>query len=157
MLGTVVVLILIFACGPAPARSQILPDTLLNQRVRLHLVRQDRFVEGAVSRQLLRGVLSAVSNDSVTIRVHPAASVKSVGSSGIHQIDLSRGVRRSRTVLRRSVSAAAIWALIGSFGDDEFGGGPTENALIWAAGGLAFGAVAGILWPEEEWKRVFRR
>lgn len=39
----------------------------------------------------------------------------------------------------------------------EFGGGQTESILIWTAGGVVLGGVLGAVFPEEGWRRIFRR
>ena len=138
-------------------RAQSVPDSLAGHRVRLHLSPQGRSLEGAVARQTLRGVMTRIALDSIAMRIHPAAGPVAVAVNGIYQIDVSRGVSGSRTALRRGAAAAALWGGVGAMGGQEFGGGVTENTLIWAAGGFIFGAVLGALKPEEGWTTVFRR
>jgi hypothetical protein len=140
----------------SPSEGQLLPDSLLDRRVRLHLVRQARSIEGAVDRQMLRGTVSAVTTDSVTIQIHPAASGTSVAITGIHQIDISRGVSRSRTALKAGIGVAALSGLQ-RLRDMERGGHSTNDVLMWAAGGFVLGGVFGLLLPAEQWKRVYRR
>jgi hypothetical protein len=142
--------------GTGAINAQILPDSLRDHRIRVHFVSQGRSLEGFAPRQALRGVLADVTGDSVTIRFHPDASPVTVSVNGIHQIDLSRGVSRSRTAIRHAVFGAVYLGSLGSMNDHELGGGTTENYLIWAGGGFLIGIVMGIVRPEEHWKRVFR-
>lgn len=143
--------------GTGAIDAQILPDSLLDHRIRIHFVSQDRSMEGYAPRQALRGVLADVTGDSVTVRFHPDASPVAVSMIGIHQIDLSRGVSRSRTAIKHALFGAAYMGSLGSMSDHELGGGATENYFIWAGGGFVIGTVMGIILPEEHWKRVFRR
>ena len=137
--------------------AQILPDSLRDHRIRVHFASQDRSMEGYAPRQALRGVLADATGDSVTIRFHPEASPVTVSVNGIHQIDLSRGVSRSRTAIKHALFGAAYLGSLGSMNDHELGGGAAENYFIWAGGGFVIGIVMGIVRPEEHWKRVFRR
>ena len=143
--------VLVLAAGDTSA--QALPDTLLDHRVRVHLARQDRSLEGAVGRQMLRGMLTNVGDDSITVNVHPAAAPVRIAKSGIYQIDVSRGVSGSRTALRRGLTSAAVWAGLAAMNRDE----GTQDILLWAGGGLVFGAILGAVFPEEYWSRVFHR
>jgi hypothetical protein len=147
------------ALASADIRAQAVPDSLTAHRVRVHLSRLDRAVEGANARQLLRGTMTRITPDSVTLMLHPEASHVTIAMNGVYQVDVSRGVSPARTALTRGIGGALTWFLFGSFRDedDQFGGGPTENALIWAGGGFVLGAVLGFVFPEERWQRVFRR
>jgi hypothetical protein len=110
-----------------------------------------------VPRQALRGQLVATGHDSLTIQVHPEAAPIAISVNAIHEIDLSRGVSRSRTAVKHALLGAASWAGIGAMSDAEFGGGETESILIWTAGGFILGGVVGAIFPEEGWRRIFRR
>jgi hypothetical protein len=136
--------------------AQVVNDSVITRRVRVHLARQEN-LEGAVARQMLRGTLTRTTTDSITVLVHPEAAPVSINSNGIYQVDVSRGISPWRTALRRGIGGAIVWGALGSFGEEEFGGGPTENVLVWAGGGFLLGAVLGLAFPEEQWKRVFRR
>lgn len=155
--GSVLVVIGLVAISSGEISAQVLPDSLLDQRIRVHFSRQDQSLEGHAPRQALRGVLTELSSDSVTISFHPGASPVTVSMNGIHQIDVSRGVSRSRTAVKQALLGAAYMGGLGAMGDHEWGGGSTENYLIWAGGGFIIGAVLGSILPEERWKRVFRR
>lgn len=141
----------------AGALEAQVPDSLLNHRIRVHLARQEQSIEGHAPRQALRGILTELSDDSLTIRFHPLASPVRMAVTGIHQIDLSRGVSRSRSAVKHALLGAAYMGGMGAMGDHEWGGGAAENYLIWAGSGLVVGAVMGAMLPEERWKRVFRR
>ena len=147
----------LLATGSSTVSAQALPDSMLDQRIRIHFARQERSLEGNAPRQALRGVLTRVSEDSITIRFHPSASPVTVSVNGVQQIDLSRGVSRSRSAVKQALLGAVYMGALGTLSDHEFGGGSTQNALIWAGGGLIIGAIMGSVLPEESWKRVFRR
>jgi hypothetical protein len=155
--GLVLGVIGLAAISTGGINAQVLSDSLVDQRIRVHFARQDRSLEGHAPRQALRGILTDISGDSVTLRFHPLASPVTVSVNGIQQIDLSRGVSRSRTAVRQALLGAAYMGAIGAMNDHELGGGPWENYLIWAGGGAVMGVVLGIVLPEERWKRIYRR
>jgi hypothetical protein len=138
-------------------QAQVVPDSLVNRRVRVHLAQQGRSIEGQAPRQALRGTLIASTADSIRVLFHPEAEPVSIDHNGIYQIDVSRGISPGRTALRRAAGSALMWAATGTLVEAEWGGGVLENALIWGAGGLVTGAILGTIFPEEGWSRVFRR
>ena len=139
------------------AYGQGVPDSVLTRRVRVHLARQDRSLEGPVPRQTLRGVVTRLTQDSITLVIHPQASPVTVATDGLYQIDVSRGINATRSAFLGGIRGAVTWAWVGSLGDEEFGDGAAENMLIWAGGGFVVGAVFGAIFPDERWRRVFRR
>lgn len=137
--------------------AQVVPDSLVGARVRVHLSRQAPSVEGAVPRQALRGQLLSTGPDSLVVQVHPEAAPVAVSLNGIYEVEASRGISRSRTAVNHALLGAVTWTGIGAMSETEFGGGETESILIWTAGGLILGGVLGAVFPEERWRRIFRR
>jgi hypothetical protein len=153
----VAVVAAVLALVSGDVHGQWVADSLVGHRVRIHLARQVRSVEGAVARQQLRGTLTRVSPDSIVVSIHPSAASVHVATAGVHQVDVSRGISRSRNAVIQGLHGAAIWAVLGSTHPEGIGGGPTENILAWARGGFIVGAVIGTMLPQERWKRIFRR
>jgi hypothetical protein len=147
----------VLTLGAHHLEAQVVSDSIVNRRVRVHMARQDRSVEGQAPRQALRGTLIRSTADSITVLFHPDAAPVSIDHNGIYRIDVSRGISARRTALRHAAGGALMWAATGTLVESELGGGELENALIWAAGGLVTGAILGTIFPEESWTRVFRR
>jgi hypothetical protein len=79
--------------------------------VRIELSRQDREVEGWGDRPSLKGMVEALSEDSLTLQVHPSATPMRISMNGIHRLDVSRGVGRWRTALHSGFGAALATTL----------------------------------------------
>ena len=128
----------------------MIPDSLTSRRIRVHLHPIDRAVEGYGYAPLLRGTLLAVTADSITLRVHEATSPISIAASGVRRIDVSRGVSRTHSAIKSGLLGSLVW-WSHSYRDDA------DSPLLWAAGGFVLGATFGAIFPEERWKRIFRR
>lgn len=122
----------------------------MSRRVRVLLAPEARSVEGYFAPNFLRGDLISVTPDSITLKPHNDASPVSIANDGIRQLDISRGVSRTRSALKTGLQGALAWYILSAH---EY----EEDALLWAGGGFALGAVIGAIWPQERWKRVFRQ
>ena len=132
------------------ASAQVVPDSLLSRRVRVFLTPVQTTAQGPRTAQLLSGTLSKVTRDSITLILHPQAAPVTVATTGIDQIDLSRGVSRRRTALRVGLRGALLWGAI-NLRDEEL------SPFLWAAGGFVVGGILGAVMPEEYWQPVFLR
>ena len=133
------------------ADAQVLPDSLASRRIRVFLDPIDREVEGYGYAPAVRGTLMNVTADSIRMVIHDATSPMTVAASGIRRIDVSRGVSRSRTALGVGLLWGLTWGSMSSLSDRE------DDMWLWAAGGFALGAVFGAIFPQEHWKRVYRK
>jgi hypothetical protein len=143
-------LILLLGTISQPVSAQILPDSLTSRRVRVHLDPIDRDVEGYWYAPVVRGTLLELTADSVTLRLHEAASPVTIATTGISQIYLSKGISRSRTALTRGILWGFTWWALRHTQDED-------SALLWGGAGFVLGASVGAIFPEEGWKRIFRK
>lgn len=142
------VLIVLFA---SPLAAQRAPYPIhVGDRVRVYLRRGE-------PRQELRGTITALGADSLTLRIDPAVSPVTVAFSAVRRLDVSRGTPPAlEGALWGSVRAApyGIYALSGyNNRDGDFGS--NTQAAFWGAGlGAGLGALVGALWPQERWQRL---
>ncbi len=142
--------VLFFGTFIQAATAQVVPDSLTSRRIRVHLEPIDRSREGYWFAPIVRGTLLQVTTDSVKVHLHEAAAPVSIASTGIRQIDPQPGVSRTRTALSRGLLWGLTWYGLSAMRDD--GSGP-----LWGGGGFVLGATIGAIFPEERWKRVYRK
>ena len=142
---------ILLAAAFSSADAQVIPDSLASRRIRVFLDPIDREVEGYGYAPIVRGTLMNVTADSIRMVIHDATSPMTIASTGIRRIDVSRGVSRSRSALGVGVLWGLTWGSLSSFSDRE------DDMWLWAAGGFALGAVFGAIFPQEHWKRVYRK
>lgn len=136
--------------------AQSLPDSIVGQRVRVHLsVQPDAARRGA--HQVLHGLVQSIAPDSVKIVLHPAVAPVALAVHGIDQVEVSRGVNRIREALQTGLGGAAIYAGVGALANVELSDHRGRNVMLNAAIGFVAGAAAGALFPDEQWVRVFAR
>ncbi|HSJ15035.1 MAG TPA: hypothetical protein VK939_11505 [Longimicrobiales bacterium] len=148
------------ALVPAAGGAQQLPPEALNRRVRLELQPMPRTVEGHADRQVIRGIVVELPEDSVRVRLHDAATPFTIASSAIAGAELSEGIRTEIEsgllgVQRGALLGGLEWGLFNGFRKDPFFGQSFAQAVISGAlvGGI-IGGVLGVLRPQERWERI---
>jgi hypothetical protein len=136
---------------PATGVAQLVPDSLISRRVRIFLTPLGRDVEGAGAAQLLRGELTKVTPDSITLSIHPGVTPISVAGASVRYLEVSRGVSRGRTAVGLGLKAALVWGALGGSMEDDV------SPFVWAGAGFVIGGIAGALLPQEHWRTVFSR
>jgi hypothetical protein len=136
----------------------------VGDRVRLTLPEKQRQDESAfVRRQYLRGDVTAVSGDTVVLRVAPGSGETAIPLSSALQVDRSLGVRsRPVNALRVGALSAVLLAsytvvAYSIFHQQYDSGSQWRTTLGWAGVGFAAGAIEGALLPTERWERVAHR
>lgn len=156
-LSVVLVLAAINAVVPTPATSQVAEDLDAGVRVRVWLTRQPSWVEGAAEEQRVRGTLTAVSPDSLTVSMHPGAAPVALAWPAVSRLDRSKGVQsRLASALLRGLQGAALGALEFALLDEQQGlySSTRKAMLVGAATGAGIGIAWGGLHPQERWSRV---
>lgn len=133
----------------------------MGSRVRIWLPEPNRQLEGPVRRQLLRGTLEDVDDDTLRLVVPGVAGEVAISRAAVRRLDVSRG-RPSRlgSAAERAFGAAIVGALLwGTMNDPGRSSSPHfqsdwRAAGIGAAWGAGIGAAIGIVWPHEQWRRV---
>jgi hypothetical protein len=148
------------ALGPAVLRAQFPAEVSTGARVRVWVPESYRQAEGPHRRQLLRGTVEGVVADTLQLRIAGTSGVVPVARSAVRRLEVSAGVSRPASAVERAVGGAiggAVgWALMN---DPDRSGGPSYRtdwraAGVGAAWGAGIGAVAGLVFPHERWRRV---
>jgi hypothetical protein len=113
-------------------------------------------------RQVLRGTVESVDAGGLRLRLSGTSGSVSIPRSSVRRLDVSRGVSRGASMVERAVGAAIGGAVsFALLNDPRRSGGPHYRtdwraAGVGAAWGGAVGAVVGLIWPYERWRRVIR-
>jgi hypothetical protein len=150
--------------APTPLRAQFPADIQVGARVRLWLPEPYRQAEGPVRRQRLRGTIEGFTADTLRLSIPGAVGAIAIPRASVRRLEVSRGVSRPASAVERAVGGAiggaVSWALMN---DPRRSGGPHYRTDWRAAGvgaswGAGIGALTGLLFPHEHWRRVrFRR
>lgn len=151
------------ALGAPPSRlhAQFPAEVQPGTRVRVWLPEARRQDDGPARRQLLRGTVAGVMPDTLQLTVPGAVGVIAIPRAAARRLEVSRGApSRPASAVSRAVGgaigSAVLWALMN---DPRRSGGPHYRtdwraAGVGAAWGGGIGALSGLLWPREGWRRV---
>ena len=146
--------------APCLANAQFPADVQPGTRVRVWIPETARQEEGPNRRQLLRGTVESVDGGNLRLRIPGAANSLAIPRASVRRLDLSRGVSRGESMVERAVGGAIGGAVaFALLNDPRRSGGPHYRtdwraAGVGAAWGGGFGAVVGLIWPHERWRRV---
>lgn len=144
-------MIALAAALPAMGLAQLVPDSLVSRRVRVFLTPLGRNVEGAGTSQMVRGELTKVTADSITLFIHSGVTPITIALASVQDFEVSRGISRGRTAVALGLQGALIWGALGLGDRDDV------SPFVWAGAGFVIGGVIGALFPQEHWKTVFSR
>jgi hypothetical protein len=145
---------------PRALHAQFPEDVRVGARVRVWVPERYRQEDGPARRQLLRGTVAALTADTLHLSIPGTAGSVAVPRGTVRRLQLSRGVSRPVSAIERAVGGAVggavSWALLN---DPRRSGGPHYRtdwraAGVGAAWGAGIGAVTGLLFPHERWRRV---
>ena len=111
-------------------------------------------------RQLLRGTVSEIEGDVLRLTVPGASGTLAVSRPGIRRLDVSLGRNRAASMFERAVGFAIVGAITAALENDPDGSRWPSHESGWvaagqgAAWGAGIGAVVGLIWPTERWRRV---
>jgi hypothetical protein len=157
------IVISLFLTAPGLAVAQFPAEVQSGARVRIWIPESNRQEQGPDRRQLLRGTVESVDGGTVRLRVPNTAGSLAIPRASVRRLDVSRGVSRGASMVERAVGGAIAGAItLGLMNDPGNSSGPHfrtdwEAAGVGAAFGGGFGAVVGLIWPYERWRRVIRR
>jgi len=146
--------------APGLAAAQFPSEVQPGARVRVWIPEAARQNEGPYRRQLLRGTVESIDGGTLRLRIPGSANSLAIPRVSVRRLDISRGVSRGESMVERAaggaIGGAITYALLN---DPRRRGGPHYRRDWRAAGvgaewGAGIGAVIGLIWPHESWRRV---
>jgi hypothetical protein len=131
-------------------------------RVRVWIPEPARQEEGPGRRQRLRGTVESANGGILRLRVPSTAGSLAIPRASVRRLDVSRGVSRGASMVERAVGGAIGGAILFALlNDPDRSGGPHYRtdwraAGVGAAWGAGIGAVVGLAFPHEHWRRIIR-
>ena len=157
------ILLAILLIAPRFVAAQLPAEVRPGARVRVWLPEPRRQEPGPERRQLIRGTVESTDGSILRLGLPGGSGTLTVPRASIIRLDVSRGVNRGASMVERAaggaIGGAVIFALMN---DPRRKGGPHYNRDWRAAGvgaewGAGIGAVLGLIFPHEQWKRVYGR
>ena len=111
-------------------------------------------------RQLLRATVSGVENDVLRLTVPGTMGSVAVPRGAIRRLDVSRGQSRVASAFERAFGFAVVGAISAALHNDPDGRKWPAHDSYWraagegAAWGAGVGALVGLVFPTERWRRV---
>ena len=146
---------------PGAVGGQFPADVRVGTRVRVWLPESARQREGPLRRQLLRGTVEEVTSDTLRLSIPSTAGGVAIPRSSIRRLELSRGApSRPLSAIERALGGALAGAVsFATLNDPRRRGGPHYRtdwraAGVGAAWGAGIGALGGLIFPHEKWRRV---
>ena len=146
--------------APRLANAQFPAEVQPGTRVRVWIPETTRQDDGPYRRQLLRGNVESVEGSTLRLRIPGSATSLAIPRASVRRLDISRGVSRGESMVERAaggaIGGAITYALMN---DPRRRGGPHYKrdwraAGVGASWGAGIGAVIGLIWPHEAWRRV---
>ena len=146
--------------SPIVAHAQFPADVQPGTRVQVWLPEPYRQMEGPLRRQLLRGSVESVRSDTLLLSIAGTAGSVAIPRVTMRRLEISRGRSRAASAFERAVGGALGGAVsYALLNDPRRRGGPHYRTDWRAAGvgaswGAGIGAVTGLVFPHERWRRV---
>lgn len=147
--------------SPAFAGAQFPADVAVGARVQVWVPETHRQESGAAHRLILRGGVEGVAGDSLRLSIPGTAGTLAIPRTAIRRMYISRGEpSRVGSAVERAVPSAIAGALLWSFWNDPDRSSPPNYSSDWQAAGAGAavfggaGAIIGLIWPHERWRRV---
>ena len=155
------ILIALFLAAPRVAAAQFPDEVRPGMRVRVWLPEARRQQQGPQRRQLVRGTVESTDGSVLRLNVSGAAGALSIPRASIIRMDVSRGVNPIASAFENAAGGAIGGAItFALMNDPRRTGGPHYNrdwraAGVGAAWGASIGGVLGLIFPHEQWRRVY--
>ena len=147
------------ATAPTTLHAQF-ADVTVGARVRVWLPEPHSQAEGPWHRQLVRGSVEAIENDTLRLSIPGAFGTVAVPRTSMRRLEVSRGVSRPASAFERALGGAlggaVTWGIMNDPNNPREPNYRTdwEAAGVGAAWGAGIGAVIGLIFPYERWSRV---
>ena len=150
----------LLTAGPATAGAQFDARVQPGVRVRARIPEPHQQENGPWRRQLLRATVSDVGTDTLRLVVPGTSGSVAVARANIRRLDVSRGTSRVASAFERAIAFAITGAITAAIENDPGNSEWPHYNRDWRAAeegakwGAAIGAVVGLVFPTERWRRV---
>ena len=157
------IVIAILLVAPRLVAAQLPAEVRPGARVRVWLPEPRRQEQSPEHRQVVRGTVESTDGNVLRLGVPGAAGSLTVPRASIIRLDVSRGVNRPASMIERAAGGAIAGAVTFALMNDPRRTGGPHYKRDWRAAGVGaewgggIGAVLGLLFPHEQWKRVYGR
>jgi hypothetical protein len=147
---------------PSLASAQFPEEVKPGMRVRVWLPEARRQQQAPERRQLVRATVESTDGSVLRLNVNGAGSL-AIPRPSIIRLDVSRGVNPIASAFENGAGGAIGGAItFALMNDPRRRGGPHYKRDWRAAGvgaewGAGIGAVIGLIFPHEQWRRVYGR
>lgn len=147
--------------APTVATAQFPERVQAGARVRVWIPESYQQENAPWRRQLLRGTVTAVAPDVLSLTVPGTDGTITVQRSSIRRLDVSKGPpSRVASAVERAIGFAIAGAITAAFANDPASTEWPAYSRDWRAAeegakiGAAVGAIVGFVFPTERWSRV---
>ena len=147
---------------PSLASAQFPEEVKPGTRVRVWLPEARRQQQAPERRQLVRGTVESTDGSVLRLNVNGAGSL-TIPRPSIIRLDVSRGVNPIASAFENAAGGAIGGAITYALMNDPRRHGGPHYKRDWRAAGVGaewgagIGAVIGLIFPHEQWKRVYGR
>jgi hypothetical protein len=145
---------------PRLSSAQFPAEVRPGTRVRVWVPEPMRQEGAPEHRQLLRGTVESVDGSTLRLAVPGTAGSLSIPRASVRRLDVSRGVSRGVSMVERAAGAAIGGAITFGLLNNPHNSREPHYRTDWraagvgAAWGAGIGAVIGLAFPYESWRRV---
>ena len=156
-------LILCLLALSSVAAAQLPQEIKPGTRVRIWLPEAQRQNPPPERRLLIRGTVESTDGSVLRLGVPGTGGALTIPRASIIRLDVSRGVNRFASMFERAAGGAIGGAVTAALMNDPRRRGGPHYKRDWRAAGVGaewgagIGAVIGLAFPHEQWKRVYGR
>jgi len=146
--------------APSSLAAQFPASVQPGTRVRVSVIEPYRQMDGPQHRQLLRGTVQSVDANSLRLTVPGTTGSLDISRASVRRLEISRGVSRPASMVERAIGGAIAGAVTFAVMNDPRRTGGPHYRTDWRAAGVGaswgggIGAVLGLVFPHESWRRV---
>ncbi|MGH7650440.1 MAG: hypothetical protein ACREMS_01220 [Gemmatimonadaceae bacterium] len=151
-----------FFVFPTLAKAQFPSEVQPGTRVRVWIPEGRRQQQGPERRQVLRGTVVSTDENVLRLGVPATQGALAIPRTAVRRLDVSLGVSRGASMVERAVGGAISGAISFALLNDPRRKGGPHYRTDWRAAGVGaswgggIGAVIGLAFPYERWRRVIR-
>ena len=148
---------------PSIASAQFPEEVKPGMRVRVWLPEPHRQDAPPERQQVIRGTVESTDGSVLRLGIPGVGGGLAIPRASIVRLDVSRGVNRGASMIESAAGGAIAGAVTAALMNDPRRRGGPHYKRDWRAAGVGaewgagFGAVIGLLFPHEQWRRVYGR